>query len=285
MMKYAVIDIGSNSVRLMLRANGKTLYKRVCTTRLGEGIAASPVLGEAPMARTLEAVLAFAKEGRSAGAEVLAFATAAVRSAKNGAEFCARARALGVEVEVVSGEEEAKLAAVGALGSRDGGIVDIGGASAEYLLMRGGRTEYSVSMPVGCVRLYDSFADRAEALEVGIHDILSRYALPAPSGPLFAVGGTASTLACVRFGLRGYDAERLNGLPLPLPWVRDTASRLLSMTAEERAKVKGMDERRADIIAGGALLLEMIMERAGVREVLFSDADNLEGYLALRRGA
>ena len=118
-MKYCVIDVGSNSVRLMTWADGTTLYKKVCTTRLGEGVAFEPVLREDAMDRTARAIAAFAEEGRAEGAFPHAFATAAVRSAKNGEEFCARVKNLcGVELDVVPGEEEAELALLGALGIR-----------------------------------------------------------------------------------------------------------------------------------------------------------------------
>ena len=117
---YAVIDIGSNSVRLMLWADGKTLYKRLETTRLG----------------------------------------AAVRVARNGKELCrAIERACGLRVDVVSGEEEALLGAAGALSQKDGGIIDIGGASTEVFFRKAGVTQFSVSMNVGAVRLFDKRRD------------------------------------------------------------------------------------------------------------------------------
>ena len=153
-MKYAVVDIGSNSVRLMLWADG-TLYKKLFTTRLAEGMREG-VLSEAAMARTAEAVAACYAEGisQAGAAHTFAFATAAVRSAKNGAAFCARIRAMcGAEIDVVSGETEALLGAYGALGNADGGVVDIGGASTEVYLRKGGKRAFSVSLPVGVVRL------------------------------------------------------------------------------------------------------------------------------------
>ena len=106
MRKTAIIDIGSNSVRLMLTAGGKVLYKTLNTTRLGEGIASSPLLKESAIVRTADAVAEFAARARAEGAEeVRAFATAAVRSAENGADFVARVKArCGLGVEVLSGE-------------------------------------------------------------------------------------------------------------------------------------------------------------------------------------
>ena len=110
-MQYAVIDIGSNSVRLMFVADGKVLYKTLNTTRLGEGLAVSPYLREEAMARTALAVADFFYRAKDEGAEIVyAFATAAVRSAKNGADFVSLVKEkCGLSVEVVSGETEAEM--------------------------------------------------------------------------------------------------------------------------------------------------------------------------------
>ena len=138
MKKFAVIDIGSNSVRLMLVADGKVLYKALNTTRLGEGLAASTRLNVAALERTAQAVSAFYAQAKSEGAEkVLAFATAAARSAENGQEFVDRVKELcGLQVEIISGDEEAEIGVLGALGNADGGIIDVGGASTEIIVKR-----------------------------------------------------------------------------------------------------------------------------------------------------
>lgn len=139
-MKYAVIDIGSNSVRLLLWADGSALYKKKSTTRLGEGLSLTGSLSQAAMQRSAEAVCRFAEEGRAAGARVLAFATAAVRRASNGAEFVARVLdACGVRIDVLSGEREAEAGLAGALRGEDGAVIDIGGASTEVIVQRGAK--------------------------------------------------------------------------------------------------------------------------------------------------
>ncbi len=278
-MKYAVVDIGSNSVRLMVWADGKTLYKRVKTTRLGEGLALSPHLREGAMERTAQAVAEFCAEGRALGAECRAFATAAVRTAMNGGDFCARVKALcGVAADVVSGDEEALLGLSGALGERDGGIVDIGGASTEVCVRRGGELSFRVSLPVGAVRLFDLCGEDRALLSGEIFPLVS--GLPSLKGEkIYAVGGTASTLASVLLGLEEYDASRLQDFRMGAKEVSALAERLLPLSLEERKKIGGMDPARADIIAGGALLLAAIMQKTELSEVFFSDRDNLEGYL------
>ena len=279
----AILDIGSNSVRLMLWADGKTFFKKIRTTRLGEGVQ-SGYLSEVAMERTIGAISSLCAEARGYGAKIYAFATAAVRSSKNGGEFCARVKAqCGLDVDVVSGEEEAALGLMGALSpKRSGGIIDVGGASTEVCYKRAGEILSRVSLPVGCVKLYDRCLDRREELASAIDEVLNQLDGVAPCGETFAVGGTASTLASVKLGLSAYDGAALQDLPLPIDWMRETAERLLSLTAEERASVPGMDKSRADIIAGGAFLLVKVMEKLHLSQIKFSDRDNLEGYLHAR---
>ncbi len=281
-MKLAIIDIGSNSVRLMLSADGKTLYKKLCTTRLGAGLAQSGILAEEPMENTLRAAEGFCAEGFNEGAQVYAFATAAVRTAQNGREFCARFKQrCGVAVDVVSGENEALLGVLGALGKEDGGIIDIGGASTEVCYRKNGETLFSVSIGLGAVTLHDTCGDDPEKLKQAF-GALSRLDGIASCGKTYVIGGTASTLAQIRFGLESYDAVRLQNLPMSRAWVTDAAENLLKMSVTERTGVKGMDERRADVIAGATFLLSEIMKKLSCREVFFSDRDNLEGYVAYR---
>ncbi len=280
-MKQAVLDIGSNSVRLMLWADGKTLYKKVLTTRLAAG--AEGTLREDAMQRTLEAVSSLALLAAAEGARLSAFATAAVRSSTNGNEFCARVRAAcGVDVEVLSGEDEARIGLFGATQGGDGGIIDLGGASTEICTCQGGEIVTSMSLPMGCVKLFEACGEEAALLDRTLDPLLSSLESAVCTQPMYAIGGTASTLASIKLGLTEYDAERLNGLVLPQTWVRKIATRLFSMTVEARKQVAGMDPRRADVIAGGAYFLAKIMEKLSLPEIMFSDRDNLEGYLFLR---
>ncbi len=280
-MKYAILDIGSNSVRLMLWADGKTLYKEVLTTRLGEGLSASGLISDAAEKRTIPAIVTLLGRAKGEDAEVLAFATAAVRGARNGPEFVSAVkRECGVDIDVVSGEAEALLGLRGALGMRDGGIIDIGGASTEVCLQREGKVVYSVSLPVGCVRLHDACGEDVTLLTSVIEQAISP--LPAIELPLYAVGGTASTLASVRLGLKQYDGAALQNAILSRNWLKCMANYLLSAPLEDRKRIRGMDVTRADILGGGTLLLTHILQRVGANEVRFSDGDNLEGYAVYR---
>lgn len=283
-MKLAVIDIGSNSVRLMIWADGTSLYKRVNTTRLGEGIAQSGTLGADAMRRTAAAVADFCAQARAEKAEsIYAFATAAVRSAKNGGEFCTLVKeSCGLWVDVVRGEEEARLALLGALGKKDGGVIDIGGASTEVCFCLNGERTFTVSLDIGAVRLFDLCGDDKNKLLQEINARIAPLAAVRSVGKVYAVGGTAATLASVKLGLPEYDAKKIQDTEFSAVEAQTLAAKLLSLTAEERKTIAGMDKKRADIIAGGALLFSEILKKLNLESILISDRDNLEGYLSLK---
>lgn len=277
----AVIDIGSNSVRLMLWADGKTILKRILTTRLGAGIEERR-LNPLAMKRSAEAVSFFYNEAKRAGAErIFAFATAAVRSAENQGEFLSLVRELtGLEIDVVSGEEEAGLAALGALGNHDGIVIDVGGASSEVVKVEGGKTVFAKSHSVGAVTLFERCRDEEERAREYVRSMIS--ALPALHGKAFAVGGTATALAALLLGLEEYDAERVQNYFISKADLSAWTEKLFSLNTEERKRLAGMDQSRADVIAGGACILSEITSKLGADGIFVSDRDNLEGYLYAR---
>lgn len=285
-MKIAAIDIGSNSVRLMMWADGKTLYKRINTTRLGEGLVSTGVMSPAAMQRTAAAVRDFAAAAAEDGAaKVYAFATAAVRRAANREEFLGEVRRVaGIEVDVISGEEEAEIGILGALGNSDGGMIDVGGASTEIIVRRGGKSVYAHSADVGAVRLYDACGRDYDKLNGFITAALAEYGEVPVCGAMCAIGGTATTMAAVALALEKYDPAVIDGTRIGVAQAGEMAQKLLSMPVDEVMKMSGMDPRRADIIGGGSLLMYRIMRMLGLSEITVSERDNLEGYVALREG-
>lgn len=285
-MKIAAIDIGSNSVRLMMWADGKTLYKRINTTRLGEGLVSTGVMSPAAMQRTAAAVRDFAAAAAEDGAaKVYAFATAAVRRAANREEFLDEVRRVaGIDVDVISGEEEAEIGILGALGNSDGGMIDVGGASTEIIVRRGGKSVYAHSADVGAVRLYDVCGRDYDKLNGFITAALAEYGEVPACGAMCAIGGTATTMAAVALALEKYDPAVIDGTRIGMAQAGEMAQKLLSMPVDEVMKMRGMDPRRADIIGGGSLLMYRIMRMLGLSEITVSERDNLEGYVALREG-
>lgn len=285
-MKIAVIDIGSNSVRLMLWADGKTLYKEKKTTRLGEGVQLIGNLLPEAIERSAQAVAHFFKKSKSEGAEkVYAFATAAVRSAQNGYLFVNRVKELcGLEIDVISGEQEAQIGVMGALGDRDGGIIDVGGASAEITVRFKGETVFSKSVNVGTVRLFEIAGRDKASLERAIDEKIAQYGeCDFSNYDMYAIGGTATRLGAVKNALKTYDPEIISGTVLTLGQMRDISDKLLSMSVEE-IRATTLCVTSADIVGGGALLMRRIMEKFSIDKITVSESDNLEGYAVLKEG-
>lgn len=285
MNRYAVIDIGSNSVRLMFVANGKVLYKRLNTTRLGEGLAQTGRLKAAAVARSATAVADFYAQAQADGAEtVVAFATAAVRSASNGKDFVLAVKArCGLSVEVLGGETEAEIGILGAFGRTDGAVLDIGGASTELVVQRGGNTVYKKSVDVGVVRLKDVCGDDISALKGYAATRVQEFADAPRLTNVYAIGGTATTLAALAMGLETYDSNRVTGCTLSAERLQGLADELSNRSIEEIAALPCVPQGRADVITQGAVWLITLMQALGINSLTTSDRDNLEGY-AVRKG-
>jgi exopolyphosphatase/guanosine-5'-triphosphate,3'-diphosphate pyrophosphatase len=285
MRKFAVIDIGSNSVRLMFVADGKVLYKGLQTTRLGEGIAEKPILNAAAIERSARAVELFYEKAKNEGAEkIVAFATAAVRSAENGAQFTDRVKELcGLQVEVISGEEEAEIGILGALGYADGGVIDIGGASTEIVVKDKGAIIYKKSVNIGVVRLKDKCGREKKLLEQAAINAVKEFGEVPSNGVLHGIGGTATTLAAQVLRLQEYQSEKITGAKITAEQIQVLADKLLTMRIEEIAALPCMPKGRADVLTGGAVLLATLMKKLGIHTLIASDTDNLEGY-AIKRG-
>ena len=285
MKKFAVIDVGSNSVRLMLVADGKVLYKTLETTRLGEGLAHSKTLKQEAISRSAKAVASFYFQAIDEGAErVYSFATAAVRTAENGRDFLSAVKNLcPLDVEIVSGEEEGELGILGALGNRDGGVIDLGGASAEIAIRKSGETIYKKSVDVGIVRLKDACGTDKEKLTAFSKEKIKAYGALPDYGKTYGIGGTATTLAAYKLSLSKYDPEKVTGTVISQEEMAETAEYLLSLPIEKISRLSGIPKGRADVIGGGALFFSVLMKDLGIEEITISDRDNLEGY-AIKRG-
>ena len=280
----AVIDIGSNSVRLLTICRGRQ-NTQLITTRLGQGVAQRMLQNE-PIARTLLAIQEFCEKAYALGIEEIhAFATSAVRDARNAQKLLDPLRSkLGLHVDVLPGEVEAQLAYMGASHGLNCGVIDIGGASTE-LVVGEGAVEDAFSLNFGAVRLYESCGyDRAAAcmlLDEGFAQVRDRFF--ARQKPLWkAVGGTATTLAAMERRITVYDEAALDGAALSAHSVRTWVDRLWDIPVEQRL-FPGLEKRRADIIAHGALILDRFMSCFCLATVETCTTDNLMGYLVYLR--
>lgn len=283
--RYAVIDIGTNSVRLMLASfDGavKPHKKKVITTRIGEALHETGELSENGMQRTLQALREFLKDSVEANT-VMAFATSAVRDAVNKAEFLRRCKdELGLIVDVVEGEREAVLGFVGAVGQNEGRLIDIGGGSTELIYGKNGIVEAAFSIPVGCVRALSRYPQETDfpAVREWLKSLSKEpfETLLKIDAPAYAVGGTATTLCALSKGMTAYDAAAIQGSILTVQAIEAVDCELGRQTVNERREHPLLKER-GDIIRYGAALLLQCMAGFNVNSVIVSDTDNLEGYL------
>ncbi len=284
-MLYAVIDIGSNSARLMFHNGRKTLYKRVKITALAENMGESKTLTRVAIERAAKSIKDYVELAKQENADkIYAFATAAVRYAVNKSEFLSRVKELaGIEVEVVSGDVEAELGVTGALNGADGGIIDIGGASTEILVTESSKKAYGKSLDIGVVKIKDCCGqDKDSVIDFCNKKILEYGDIPKTN--FYGIGGTATSISAMMLGLERYDPAQVDGYKIQIEQLEKLTEKLFSMTVEQRKKLKGLQPERANVIAGGAMLLLLIMKKIGLTYVTVSESDNLEGYLAYKTG-
>ena len=278
----AVIDIGSNSIRLMHAAvtpQGATVFgrKHLITTRLAEGLDEHKRLSEAAIVRTLDAISAFISISREKKTQYLfSYATSAVRDAENGAAFCVRVRDVcNMEVDVLSGMQEANFAYRGAVGSAGGGLIDIGGGSAQVMT-----SAQALSFPIGCVRAKDRFGilplQQAYAQMTQWLDIWCKPLYCIRESRWTGVGGSITTLAALQAGLCAYDSAIVSSQVLTPAGLSALIQNLDGMG--EARRTHPLLINRHDVILFGAGVLLELMRRLHIREMAVSDSDGMEGY-------
>lgn len=274
-MPKAVIDVGSNSVLLLVMEGERTLLETSAVTSLGEGTKRTGLLSEEGMVRTLEALKRAFGAARAEGAtEIRAAATMAARLATNTPEFQSRAEAQGTPVEVLSGEDEAELGFLAVaedptFGGTDRlSIIDVGGQSTE--LVTALRTEsgwdrvFGRSFPIGTLALKDGpLRDESPdgpavfAASAMIDDLLVE--IKHPGGTPVALGATATNLVTIRDGMAQWEPEKVHGAWLYYGEIGAAVGRLMPMTDAERAALVGMEPGREKTLPAGALILERFL--------------------------
>jgi exopolyphosphatase/guanosine-5'-triphosphate,3'-diphosphate pyrophosphatase len=299
--RVAAIDCGTNSLRLLVadvdpaRHTLSDVNRRMEIVRLGQGVDATGQLAPEALRRTLRVLAAYhAITEESAVSALRMVATSATRDAANAAEFVAGVRAiLGVEPEVLSGEDEARLSFSGATTELVGRaaapylVADIGGGSTEFVLGEVGTVTGAVSVDIGCVRLTERHlhGDPPQAREVAaargdIDSALDEVAAKIPverARTLVGLAGSVTTVAALALGLDSYDPARIHHTRISASAVEEQALGLLGRRHAERARLGVMHPGRVDVIGGGALVLMRIMQRFGFGEVLVSEHDILDG--------
>jgi exopolyphosphatase/guanosine-5'-triphosphate,3'-diphosphate pyrophosphatase len=300
-MRVAVVDIGTNSTRLLIAdvdpANGsiEQLVRRSQVTRLGAGVDSSGSLSDDAIARVFATLSEYRQAIDAHGCEAnLAVLTSAVRDAANGASFAQRVREdFRLDARVLSGDEEAQLTFLGAMSDRPDDqaeptvVVDIGGGSTEFVVGRGHTAGFHTSLPAGVVRMSErhirSDPPAPHELQDLAEDVRNTFldGLPAserqPVTHAIAVAGTATSAAAIDQELDPYDPERVHGYTLRLATVELLLARLADMDEGQRRQVVGLHPDRAPTIVAGMILLEQAMRAFDLVQVEVSEHDILFG--------
>ncbi|MEM9133122.1 MAG: Ppx/GppA phosphatase family protein [Actinomycetota bacterium] len=301
---HAAIDIGTNSVHLVVaRALPGGGFDVVTTeknsVRLGSGGGDMKVLAPDAMDRGVAALAHMLDVATSLGAEVTAVATSAVREAENQAEFVDRVQSeLGLTIDVIAGQEEARLIHRGVVhavpvGDSRALIVDIGGGSTEFIITEGPELLEARSLRLGAIRLTQRFFGKLGPNDVPGGKAINacrRYLRTALSGvardlgghqPQLLIGssGTMEAVAEMVAARRGEEPSTLNGFRFTADEVAEVVEVVFSMASAERNTIRGLDEKRYDIICGGILLISETMAAFGMEEIVISEFALREGVL------
>ena len=303
-VSFAVIDVGTNSVKLHVgeRRPGdqwRTVVDRAEVTRLGQGLAETGSLQPEPLHRTADAIVAMVEESRDAGAaEIAAVATAGMRIAKNSQELIDAVRErCGVGIEVISGEEEARLAflaATSALALPSGTrvVFDTGGGSSEFTLGRRTIVDERFSVDVGAAPFTERFGlddavseEQVEEARAAIgHELARLSGWPRPDA-LVGLGGALTNLAAVRHALAAYDPAVVQGTVLDRAEIDRQIELYRTRSADERREIVGLQPKRAEVILAGACIVRAVLDKLHCDELTVSDRGLRHGLIVERFSA
>jgi exopolyphosphatase/guanosine-5'-triphosphate,3'-diphosphate pyrophosphatase len=298
-VRRAVIDIGTNSVKLLVAevegAEVRPVWEESSQTRLGQGLYTMQRLQPGPIAKTAAAVAEFAARARDReAASIRVIATSAARDASNSQELTAAIeRVSGLRVEIVSGKREADWVFQGvttapALAALPLLLLDVGGGSTEFIVGQGGRKHFGRSFQLGTVRLLEQFPPRdppaagelaacrrwlAAFLEKEVQPCLApvlRQEAAAGQLHLAGVGGTATILACMEAQLRTFDRQRIEETRLSAERLTWYADRLWGLPLGERERLPGLPKNRADVVLMGVAIYEAVMRQFHLEELRVS---------------
>jgi exopolyphosphatase/guanosine-5'-triphosphate,3'-diphosphate pyrophosphatase len=301
MAVYAAIDVGTNTLRLLIAEavapdDFTTLHEEQEITRLGERLIPSRILQDAPRRRSLTVLRRFAEVARRFKVEQVAVvATSAVREARNRDELVAEvARETGLTLRVIDGAEEARLTLLGVrhglrLESQRILVMDVGGGSTEFVLARGEAIEAIVSTGLGVVKLTEQYRltdpptpNELQTLRQAVSRRIDRLRGELPDLKdtwLIGTAGTVTSLAAIDLALITYDRQKVQGHCLGLARVIELLDRLAALPLQERRRIPGLEPGRADVIVAGAVIVAVAMERLGYQKMRVSDDGLREGIL------
>jgi len=301
--RYAVIDAGTNSIKFHLAelsADGwRTIVDRAEVTRLGEGLTEGGPIAREPIERAVKAIKGMADEALAHDALAIAgVGTAGWRMASNGPEVVAEVlRRTGVDIEIISGERESRLAYLAARAGLPAArgitaVLDTGGGSTQLTFGRGEEVEEQWSVNVGAARYTDGFglddavsADVLAEARAQMSADLARLDGTGPVDELVGMGGAITNLTAVSLGLARYDPDRVQGAVLEASEIDRQIELYRTTRTEDRRAIVGLQPKRAEVILAGASIVRTVMEKLGVNRLVVCDRGLRHGVLAERFGA
>ena len=295
MQRIVIIDIGSNSARLVIShiyKNGayNMVYNQKEALRLSQKVDGNNLLTEEAFASTIDTMRSFAHMCKIYQADkTIAVATAAIRNASNGADLVAKvAEQTGIQLHIISGNTEAYVSYLGVINTLDvknGIIFDLGGGSTELILFKNRKILESVSLPLGAVNTTGMFNIRNEMpanvyndLTAFIMSRLSQYPwLKQNNLPLIGVGGTARTIAKIIQRGKKYPATKIHNYAYPVQTFRTFFNKLRLTNLEQRKKISGLSTERSDIILAGTSIISCLLEATGAKKLITSGCGLREG--------
>lgn len=293
-----IIDIGTNSCRLFLAQvfQGeeikieREISKDVEIVKLGEDVNKNGYLKKEAISRTVECLKRYKKKADSYGVkELVAFATSATRDSKNRDEFLNQVKEIGIDIKCISGDREAQLNFLGnsIVFEERILVLDIGGGSTEFTLGEKGEIEFVKSINIGAVRGTERFFstqnytdDTIEECREWVKDMISEVKfLKNKNFTLVGVAGTATTQISVQKQMGVYDSSKVHMSEIRLEELRENLKLFLECSVEKRKHIVGLEEKRADVIIAGTIILITIMEELGVNKMIVSESDNLNGAM------
>jgi exopolyphosphatase/guanosine-5'-triphosphate,3'-diphosphate pyrophosphatase len=302
--RYAVIDVGTNSVKFHVASRARdggwsTISDRAELTRLGEGLAETGRIGDEPLKRTAEAIAGMAAEAKRNGVRAIAaVGTAGLRNAANAADAVAAIRERsGVKVEVVSGDDEARLAylattaALGAAAVGSLAVFDTGGGSSQFTFGHKGQIDERFSVDVGAARYTERFGLDREVSEDVLKQAMAQISAdlarldrrPMPD-LLVGMGGAVTNITAVALGLAEYDPSRVQGAVITSDEVDRQIDLYRSRNADARRSIIGLQPKRAEVILAGACVVRTVLQKLDKTSVTVSDRGLRHGVLAERFG-
>ncbi|CAH2215115.1 Ppx/GppA phosphatase family protein [Tepidibacter aestuarii] len=298
-MKIAAIDIGTNSMRLLLAdyVEGKFFnrQKYINTTRIGQNVDKEGIISDEAIDRNVDALHEFADIAKKHGCEkIYAMGTSALRDSKNKEDFLKKAFDKSkVLVEIISGDNEADLGFLGVVQEIDDEdilVIDIGGGSTEFIV--GNKTDgikFNKSENVGALRMTEKFLtkdpiddqefeDAKRFIESTIMDTIDKIS-KFNIRKVVGIGGTITSLSAIHQDLKEYDTDKIHKSMILDADIEEILRNLKELTVKEKRNLNGLQPKRADIITAGALILNIIIKNLKIKDVTVSEFDNLEGLI------